>query len=58
VHNSGIANAAYVCKAGTRARCKEGEKLEISEQYHRASWETIRKVVHDLSNAAIGKVRE
>jgi hypothetical protein len=57
VHNNGIANATYVSKAGTRARYKDGEKLEISEHYHRASWETIRKVVRDVSAAAIGKVQ-
>jgi hypothetical protein len=57
VHNNGIANATYVSKAGGRARYKEGEKLEIPEPYHRACWETISKVVRDVSAAAIGKVR-
>jgi hypothetical protein len=58
VHNNGIANATYVSKAGNRARYRDGEKLEIPEQYHRASWETINKVVRDVSAAAIGKVRQ
>lgn len=57
VHNNGIANATYVSKAGTQARYKDGEKLEIPEQYHRASWETINKMVRDVSAAAIAKVR-
>jgi hypothetical protein len=57
VHNNGIANATYVSKAGSRARCKDGEKLEISEQYHRVSWDTISKVVRDISAAAIRKVQ-
>ncbi len=57
VHNNGIANATYVSKAGIRARYRDGEKLEIPEQYHRASWEAINKVVRDVSAAAIGKVR-
>lgn len=56
VHNNGIANATYVSKAGTRARYKDGERLEIPEQYHRASWETINKAVREVSAAAIGKV--
>ncbi len=56
VHNNGIANATYVSKAGTRARYLDGEKLEIPEHYHRASWETINKAVRDVSTAAIGKV--
>ena len=55
VHNKGIANAAYVSKAGRRARYRDGEPLEISEPYHRESWETIKKVVSDISAAAIAK---
>jgi hypothetical protein len=57
VHNNGIANATYVFKAGSRARYKDGEKLEISEEYHRACWATISKVVRDVSAAVIGKAR-
>jgi len=57
VHNNGIANATYVSKGGSRARYNDGEKLDIPEQYHRASWETINNVVRDVSAAAIGKVR-
>ena len=56
VHNNGVANATYVSKAGNWARYKNGERLEIPEQYHRASWETTNKVVRDVS-AAIAKVR-
>jgi hypothetical protein len=57
VHNNGMANATYVAKAGRRARHQDGEKLEIPEQYHRESWETIKKVVHDLATAATAKAR-
>lgn len=57
VHNNGITNGTYVSKAGTRARYQDGEKLEIPEQYHRASWEAINKVVRDVSAAAMAKVR-
>jgi hypothetical protein len=56
-HNNGIVNATYVSKAGNRARFQIGERLEISEPYPRASWETIRKVVHDVSAAAIVRAR-
>src|SRR5574340_81082 len=38
VHNNGIVNATYVDKAGSRARYADGARLEIPEQYHRASW--------------------
>ena len=54
-HNKGIANAIYVSKAGNHARYKDGEKLEIPEPYHRESWQLIKKVVQDVSAAAINK---
>ncbi len=57
VHNNGIANATYVSKAGSHARYRDGERLEVPEQYHLASWKTINKVVRDLSDAAIAKLR-
>jgi hypothetical protein len=56
-HNKGIANATYVSKAGKLARCKEGELLEIPEQYLCESWETIRKVVRDVSAAAVKQAK-
>ena len=55
VHNKGIANAVYVSKSGSKARYRDGETLEISEPYHRASWELVKKVIRDLSDAAIRK---
>jgi hypothetical protein len=58
VHNNGIANATYVSKAGSRARYRDGDRLEIPEPYHRASWETINKVVRDVSTAAMRKARQ
>jgi hypothetical protein len=56
VHNRGIAGQAYESKAGKLARYKDGQKINIPEQYHRETWELIRKVVTDVSNAAIAKV--
>jgi hypothetical protein len=56
VHNKGMANAVYVAKAGNRARCQAGERLEIPEQYHHASWTTIKQVIHAVAQAAINKV--
>jgi hypothetical protein len=54
-HNKGITNAIYVSKAGNHARYKDGEKLAIPEPYHRESWQLIKKVVQDVSAAAIHK---
>jgi hypothetical protein len=56
-HNNGIANKIYELKAGKRARYKDGQRIDVPEQYHRETWELIRKVVTDMSNAAIGKVQ-
>lgn len=56
VHNKGIVNATYLAKAGRGARFAVGQKLEIDVPYHLASWESINKLVRDLSTAMIGKV--
>jgi hypothetical protein len=56
VHNRGIAGKLYESKAGTLARYKDGQRIDIPEYYHRETWELIRKVVADVSNAAIAKV--
>jgi hypothetical protein len=55
VHNNGIANTVYLAKSGIRARCKDGERLEVPDTYHRESWELMVKVVGNLSAAAISK---
>jgi hypothetical protein len=55
VHNKGIANKTYESKAGNLARFDEGNRINIPEHYHREIWELIRKVVSDVSNAAIAK---
>ena len=55
VHNRGIANKIYESKAGHLARFKEGTRMSIPEHYHRETWELIRKVITDVSNAAIAK---
>ena len=55
VHNQGIAGKAYEFKAGKRARCKIGERIEIPEDYPHATWELVRKVVTEISDGAIFK---
>jgi hypothetical protein len=55
-HNQGVASKTYVTKAGKLARYKDGQRIDISEAYHRQTWELVRKVVSDISNAAIAKV--
>jgi hypothetical protein len=55
VHNRGIANPTYLAKAGSRARCQDGELLEVPEPYHRQSWELTRKMIGDIAEAAIQK---
>ena len=55
VHNRGVASKTYEFKVGNLARYKDGQRIEIPEHYHRETWELIRKVVTDISNAAIAK---
>lgn len=54
-HNQGIANKLYLAKAGSRARCAEGDRIEVPEPYHREIWELLCKMVSDLANAALTK---
>lgn len=56
IHNRGIASKLYESKAGKRARYKDGQRIDIAESYHRDTWELLRKVITDISNAAIAKV--
>ena len=56
VHNKGIVNATYLHKAGKLARFAIGQRLDIDLPYHLASWESIKKLVSDLSTAMIRKV--
>lgn len=55
IHNKGIANKIYESKAGKFAQFQDGERVKISESYHRETWELFRKVVMDVSDAAIAK---
>lgn len=55
VHNRGVAGWQYVSKAGALARYKDRERIDIPEHYHRETWELIRKVTTDISNASIAK---
>jgi hypothetical protein len=55
VHNRGVANKTYEGKAGKLARFRDGDRIDIPEPYHRETWELIRKVMTELSNAAIAK---
>lgn len=55
IHNRGVANAIYVEKAGKMARFNAGDRVDVPEPYHRESWELIKKVVTEMSAAAIEK---
>ena len=55
VHNRGVAGKTYESKAGKLARYAEGQTIDIPEAYHRGVWELIRKVVSEVSDAAIAK---
>jgi len=56
VHNRGVASKTYESKAGSRARYQDGQRIDIPEHYLRETWDLIRKVMSDISNAAIAKL--
>lgn len=51
IHNRGIANRIYVAKAGRLARYADGQRIDVSEPYHRGVWELLRKVAADAALA-------
>jgi hypothetical protein len=55
IHNRGVANKIYESKAGPHCRFADGQRIDIPEHYHRETWELLRKVVTEVSNAAISK---
>ena len=55
-HNRGIVNATYRFKAGRLARFAEGDRVEITERYHRSTWELTGKLVAEIADAAAAKV--
>jgi hypothetical protein len=55
VHNRGVASKTCESKAGKLARYKDGQRIGIPEHYHRETWLLVRKVITDISNAAIAK---
>lgn len=57
VHNRGVANRTYESKAGPLARFKDGQRIDIPEDYHRQTWELLRKLVTDIADAAAAKAR-
>ncbi len=56
VHNRGVANKSYELKAGSFARYRSGQRIDIPSDYHGAIWNLVRKMVVDISSAAIAKL--
>jgi hypothetical protein len=54
-HQLGIVTSEYRRKAGALARFNVGDRLEISEHYHRDSWTLLRDVMREIADAAAMK---
>jgi hypothetical protein len=52
-HNAGVVNKIYLRKAGEKSRYGIGDHIEIEDVYHLESWMLIKKVVQDITSAAI-----
>jgi len=55
-HNAGVVNEIYLRKAARKARYAVGDLIEIDDTYHLESWRLIKKVVTDVTNAAVAKL--
>jgi hypothetical protein len=54
-HNRGIANRAYLEKAGDRARFTDGDRLDVPEPYLLTSSRLVQGVIQDMAASAIAK---
>jgi hypothetical protein len=55
-HNAGVVNEIYLRKAGAKARYAVCDRVEIDDAYHLESWRLIKKVVTDVTTAAVDKL--
>ena len=55
VHNSGIANAVYVSKAGKEARGRAGERLKADAAYFKRAIHTMKKLTHSVYSKTLQK---
>src|SRR5205085_2259453 len=56
IHNRGIANRAYLDKAGDRARFTDGDRLDVPEPYLLASLRLVQGVIQGMATRAISRV--
>lgn len=49
-------NETYRRKAGKSSRYDIGDHVEIEDTYHLESWVLMKKVVRDLTSAALGRL--
>ena len=55
-HNAGVVNDIYCRKAAKNARYAPGDQIEIDDTYHLESWSLMKKVIADVTTAAIAKL--
>jgi hypothetical protein len=55
-HNAGVVNEVYLRKSGKKARYQAGDPVEINDTYHLESWKLMKKVIADVTAAAIDKL--
>jgi len=55
VHSNGIAGPQYLDKAGSAARAKRGERLDISDAYLEQAWRSIRDAIEHSAGVYCGK---
>ena len=51
-----LVNETYLRKAGTTARYQVGDHVEIDDDYHLDCWRLVKKVVADVTAAAIARL--
>jgi hypothetical protein len=54
-HNRGVVGRSYLLKAGRLAQYRDGERIDLTEPYHRQTWELLCLIVDDIAQAAEAK---
>lgn len=55
IHNRGVVGKIYLAKAAKLARFKLDDRLDLPENYHRENWDQLRKIIADMTQAAVAK---
>jgi hypothetical protein len=55
IHNAWIVNSVYLLKSGPLARAAIGDRIELTEPYHRECWLLVRRLIEHIDTTVATK---